>query len=221
MMFSQEPNVQQGCRVSAGRSFGLLAKGLWPFAAHLFPHLRRVKIIWRNAKHRGKNEKLRIGDVPKTDFNLTQGGTADVEAGHLATRCEFLLAEFQLATRFPNLWPYNIGRMYFTGHGSTKSSLTLFEKLVRGCYARVTEQVLPMPAAWPMGMKSNNSNDALKAGSGWRPPASGAVFPAHGSWGMGDEWTEQSKRAMLEIRRSILRKLSLRLGKENCFRHLK
>jgi hypothetical protein len=138
MIFSQQPTGRRGCRVSASESFGLWVKGFRPPAAHLFPHLRRVKIIGSDTQYRGKNEKLLIRDVPKTNFDLTQGGTADVKAGHLAAGRELFLAEFQLTARFPNLRADHIGRMYFSGHGSTKSSLTLFEKWIKHCYARVT-----------------------------------------------------------------------------------
>jgi hypothetical protein len=48
-----------------------------------------------------------------------------------------------LAARFPNLRADHIGRMYCSGHGSTKSSLTLFEKRIKRCYAGVTTQILP------------------------------------------------------------------------------
>jgi hypothetical protein len=76
-------------------------------------------------------------------FDQVQNSRQGVETSHLATGCELLLAEFQLAARFPNLWADHIGRMYFSRHGSAKSSLTLFEKPIRTCYARVTEHILP------------------------------------------------------------------------------
>jgi hypothetical protein len=144
MIFGQVQNSRQRDEANVGRLFGLWMEGLDSLGAHLFPHFQGVKIIWRNTEYRRKNEKLLIGDVAKTDFDLTQGGTADVKAGHLATASELLLAKCQLAARFPNLWADHIGRMFFSWHGSTKSSLTLFEKPIKHCYARVTEHPVPI-----------------------------------------------------------------------------
>jgi hypothetical protein len=100
-MFSQKPNGRRGFEDYAGRPFGLWAKGLWPYAEYFFPHLGWIEIIWCNTKYTGKTEKLLIGNVAKTDFDLAQSGTA----------------EFQLAARFPYLRTPTISRMYLSGAG--------------------------------------------------------------------------------------------------------
>jgi hypothetical protein len=177
----------------------------WSFVPQLPSHLRWVKVIWSDVENSRKNEKLLIRNVPKSDFDLTNGGPADVEARHLTARRELPLAEFHLAACFTNLWTDHIGRMFFSGHCSTKSSLTLFEKLIKSCYARVTE---PFLARRAMAKKMNKSTEIVGSSQIAKKAASGPNKP---STGRAARFSRQSNDATLEIKRSILTKLSVRI----------
>src|SRR5882724_11105933 len=205
-MFSQKPSAQRGWGVNASRLFRLWVKGFWPFAAQLLPHFRRVKIIRCDVQYRGKDEKLIVGHVSKPNFYLAQCRTADVQPCHLAMCGELLLAECQLASRFANLWPNHIGWMFFTGHGSTKSSLTLFEKPLRYCYARVTECNLifrtrnnivePNPQIENLTAEKRISCDSTEQRERLKQARRSDVL-----------WIAPDARTMFKIKRRILKKL--------------
>ena len=83
-----------------------------------FPYFRRVEVIGGNVEHSGKDTKLFVRNVAEADFNLRQGGSADVQACPLATGRQFVLAYSDSVPQPSNLWTHNIDREKFPGHGS-------------------------------------------------------------------------------------------------------
>jgi hypothetical protein len=68
-----------------------------------------------------------------------------------------------------------------------------------------------------MGMKLINSTEPFTRNAGLKPSANetadGAIRPA----GRLEDTSDQSNRTLMDIKRSILMKLTLRLGEGKCF----
>ena len=52
---------------------------------------------------------------------MREGGTADVEAGHLAASGHLFLREFSAIPQFANLRPHDVRWKLLPGHGGTPS----------------------------------------------------------------------------------------------------
>jgi len=68
-----------------------------------------------------------------------------------------------------------------------------------------------------MGMKLINSTEPLTRNAGLKPSAIEKVDAANRPAGRFEDTSDQSDRTLMDIKRSILMKLTLRLGKEHCF----
>jgi hypothetical protein len=69
-----------------------------------------------------------------------------------------------------------------------------------------------------MGMKLINSTEPLTRNTGLKPSANETVDGANRPAGRLEDTSDQSNRTLMDIKRSILMKLTLRLGKAKMLR---